>query len=138
MQKMIELQKERDPDKKHEAIVEEIFTEVFGSKFGYVRGMGKSMSPPPPPVSESRSTKVAQMSNLVDKYKFELEYYINAHEGLTNEVKVSNERCNDYARRYASYDEKLQYLYKQLPSDNQNEADEDETEYISTLCFLNF
>ncbi|KAB1212878.1 hypothetical protein CJ030_MR5G010178 [Morella rubra] len=125
-QKMIELQKERDPDQKHEAIAEEIFTEVLGRKSGYVRGMGKSMIPPP--VSESRSAKVAQMSNQIDKYKSELEYYKNAYEGLTNEVKVLNEHCNDYARRYASYDEKLQYLYKQLPSDNQNETDGDETE----------
>ncbi|KAB1208936.1 hypothetical protein CJ030_MR6G001705 [Morella rubra] len=81
-QKIIELQKERDPDQKDEAIAEEIFTEVLGRKSGYVRGM-------------------------VDKYKSELEYYKNAYEGLTNEVKVLNERCNDYAGRYASYDEKL-------------------------------
>ncbi|KAB1223415.1 hypothetical protein CJ030_MR2G012412 [Morella rubra] len=60
-QKMIELQKERDPDQKDEAIAEEIFTEVLGCKSGYVRGMGKSMIPPL--VSESRSEKVAQMSN---------------------------------------------------------------------------
>ncbi|KAB1223649.1 hypothetical protein CJ030_MR2G011738 [Morella rubra] len=60
-QKIIELQKERNPDQKYEAIAEEIFTEVLGHVSGYVRGMGKSMIPPP--VSESHSAKVAQMSN---------------------------------------------------------------------------
>ncbi|KAB1228156.1 Pollen-specific protein SF21 [Morella rubra] len=49
--KMIELQKERDLDQKDEAIAEEIFTEVLGHKSGYVRGMGMSMIPPPPPIS---------------------------------------------------------------------------------------
>ncbi|KAB1211855.1 Protein FLC EXPRESSOR [Morella rubra] len=52
----------------------------------------------------------------------------------SHEVPLSRARlraCEGKFReegRYASYDEKLQYLYKQLPSDNQNEADGDETE----------
>ncbi|KAB1207597.1 hypothetical protein CJ030_MR1G018618 [Morella rubra] len=111
--KMVELQKERDPEKKDEGIANDILTEVLGCKSGYVRGMGKSVIPPPS--TQSRSSTVMRLDNQVEKYKSEAERYKSAYETVTTEVKQLLEQCKEYASKWEGHDRKIEFLYEQIP-----------------------
>lgn len=82
-----------------------------------MRGMGKSVIPPPS--SASRSSKVLHLTRQVESYKSEVDYYKKAYNDLTSNVEVLNQRCKDYEDKCQEYDLKLEYLYELLAGQSQ-------------------
>ncbi|KAB1215760.1 hypothetical protein CJ030_MR4G003022 [Morella rubra] len=82
---MVELQTERDPDRQNQNIANEIMVEVLGRRGSYIKGMGRSVIHPPS--LQACSSTIARLSSQVDKYKSKADWYKEAFQNLSTEIK---------------------------------------------------
>ncbi|KAG2714591.1 hypothetical protein I3760_03G034500 [Carya illinoinensis] len=90
---------------------EDIFNEVLGHKSGYAKGLGNYVMPIP---SSSRSSKVIQLTQQVDKYKNEMEVYKEKWEQSVQRAESMQSNINNMVEKQSEYDRRLSEIMAQL------------------------
>ncbi|XP_035549215.1 uncharacterized protein LOC118349275 [Juglans regia] len=90
---------------------EDIFNEVLGHKSGYAKGLGNYVIPIP---SSSRSSKVIQLTQQVEKYKNEMEVYKEKWEESVQRAESMQSNINNMVEKQSEYDRRLSEIMAQL------------------------